>query len=104
MQLSLLPAQLPKESAVTFHAEYLPADRLSGDFYNVIKLDENNIAIYIGDVVGHGVSAAMLTIFANQNINSVKEDEEIVEIISPGFVLKNYIRHLTLLILKLKHI
>lgn len=26
----------------------------------------------------------MLTVFANQNINPVKEDEEIVEIISPG--------------------
>lgn len=88
MQRSLLPAQLPKEEAVCFKAEYMPADRLSGDFYNVIKIDENNIAIYIGDVVGHGVSAAMLTVFANQNITPTKEDVEEIEIISPGYVLK----------------
>lgn len=88
MQRSLLPAQLPKEEFVCFKAEYMPADRLSGDFYNVIKIDDNNIAVYIGDVVGHGVSAAMLTVFANQNITPLKEDEDTIEIISPGYVLK----------------
>src|SRR5690606_25604965 len=67
MQLRLLPNTLPEDSTVTFNAEYLPAERLSGDFYNVIRLDEENLAIYIGDVAGHGVSAAMLTIFVNQN-------------------------------------
>nr|WP_300093209.1 MASE3 domain-containing protein [Sedimentibacter sp.] len=86
MQRSMLPSQMPKNMKVSFQAEYLPAERLSGDFYNVIKLDENNIAIYIGDVSGHGVSAAMLTVFANQNI--VYTNDEDLEIITPGFVLK----------------
>jgi len=89
MQRSLLPVQMPQDMSVSFHAGYQPAERLSGDFYNVIKLDENNIAIYIGDVVGHGVSAAMITVFANQNIKPLKDDEGAVEIISPGSVLKN---------------
>jgi len=89
MQRSLLPIQLPRDTSFSFCACYLPAERLSGDFYNVIKLDENNIAICIGDVAGHGVSAAMLTVFANQNIKPLKEDADTVEIISPGFVLKN---------------
>lgn len=89
MQRSLLPAQMPQDISVSFHAEYLAAERLSGDFYNVIKLDENNIAIYIGDVSGHGVSAAMLTVFANQNIKPLKEEEDLSEeIIEPGYVLK----------------
>lgn len=89
MQRSLMPAQMPQDVSISFHAEYLPAERLSGDFYNVIKLDENNIAIYIGDVSGHGVSAAMLTVFAYQNIIPLKEEEDhATEIISPGYVLK----------------
>jgi len=89
MQRSLFPAHMPQGISVSFNAGYLPAERLSGDFYNVIKLDESNIAIYIGDVAGHGVSAAMLTVFANQNIKPLKDDENTVEIISPGFVLKS---------------
>lgn len=89
MQRSLFPTHMPQGISVSFNAGYLPAERLSGDFYNVIKLDESNIAIYIGDVAGHGVSAAMLTVFANQNIKPLKDDENTVEIISPGFVLKN---------------
>ena len=90
MQRCLLPAQMPQDASVSFNAEYLAAERLSGDFYNVIKLDENNIAIYIGDVSGHGVSAAMLTVFANQNLKPLREEEDLSErIIEPGFVLKN---------------
>lgn len=88
MQRSILPEKLPQDMYVSFYASYIPAERLSGDFYNVIKLDEENIALYIGDVAGHGVSAAMLTVFANQNIRPVKDDETF-EIISPGYVLKN---------------
>ena len=88
IQLSLLPSKMPEEIAVSFEAGYLPADRLSGDFYNVTKLDENNFSVYIGDVSGHGVSAAMLTIFANQNLKPLRETEDSVEIISPGYALK----------------
>ena len=89
MQRCLLPAQMPKNMSVSFDAVYLPAEKLSGDFYNVVKLDENNIAIYIGDVSGHGISAAMLTVFAYQNIIQLKEkikcDEEIIK---PEVILK----------------
>lgn len=89
MQRSLLPSKMPDEPSMSFNSFYLPAERLSGDFYNVIKLDEHNIAIYIGDVAGHGVSAAMLTVFANQNIKPIKEASTSVEILSPSDVLKN---------------
>ncbi len=89
MQRCLLPSQMPNNTSVSFHAQYFAAERLSGDFYNVIQLDEDNIAIYIGDVSGHGVSAAMLTVFANQNIKPLKEEDFTGEIVEPGFVLKS---------------
>ncbi len=89
MQRSLLPKQMPKNIPVFFDAEYLPAEKLSGDFYNVLKLDEDNIAVYIGDVSGHGISAAMLTVFAFQNIIQLKEKgAPSGEILKPSFVLK----------------
>jgi len=83
MQLRLMPAKLPKDESVSIQAEYLPAERLSGDFYNLVRLDEDNVAIYIGDVSGHGVSAAMLTIFANQNITPLKPEEAMENRITP---------------------
>nr|WP_300004936.1 MASE3 domain-containing protein [Tissierella sp.] len=90
MQLCLLPEKMPTNMSVDFKAEYLPADNLSGDFYNVVKLDEENIAVYIGDVSGHGISAAMLTVFAYQNVIHLNEkDGTDKELIEPGFVLKN---------------
>ncbi len=93
MQHLLLPPQMPQDNHVSFCAKYMPAEHLSGDFYNVIKLDDDNIAIYMGDVSGHGVSAAMLTVFANQNIRTRKEEDgNETEIISPGYVLKNLYR------------
>ncbi|OLS03830.1 MASE3 domain-containing protein [Tissierella creatinophila] len=87
MQRCLLPNQMPGGMSVSFDAEYLAAEHLSGDFYNVIKLDEDNIAIYIGDVSGHGISAAMLSVFAYQNVLQLKENLT-QKIIEPGLVLK----------------
>lgn len=87
MQRCLLPLKMPQNQEVSFAWEYLAAKNLSGDFYNVIKLDEDNIAVYIGDVSGHGISASMLTIFAYQNIIQLKE-KSYGQIIEPGFVLK----------------
>lgn len=90
MQQSLLPDNMPQDDLISFEAVYLPAEHLSGDFYNVVRLDENNIAVYIGDVAGHGVSAAILTVFANQNIKSLKETEDSINsIITPGYVVNS---------------
>ena len=89
VQSCLLPAEMPQNMLVTFNAEFFIAAHLSGDFYNVIKLDEDNIAVYIGDVSGHGVAAAMLTVFANQNVIQLKERKsESNKILKPGIILK----------------
>lgn len=93
IQKSLLPHKLPDETEVAFDTRYFPAEHVGGDFYNIFKLDDRNIGIYIGDVSGHGVSAAMLTVFMNQTIKSVYGDGEYTnKIISPSVVLKNVYR------------
>lgn len=90
IQLSMLPKMLPHTQNVAFEACYFPAERVSGDFYNVVKIDENRIGMYIGDVSGHGVSAAMLTVFLNQSIKPKKENSQgIKEALLPSEVLTN---------------
>jgi len=90
IQKSLLPQYLPEDEEVAFSAGYFPAEHVSGDFYNVFKIDEKNIGMYIGDVSGHGVPAAMLTVFAKQSIIGRREGENGKdEIYSPADVLNN---------------
>ena len=90
MQLSLLPANLPDDGSVSFSARYYPAERLSGDFYNVFTIDDENIAFYIGDVAGHGVLAAILTMFVYQNIKAVESsDSNGKYIVKPSDVLEH---------------
>ncbi len=44
-----------------FHHLYLPASTVGGDFFNVIKLDEDRAGIFIADVMGHGARSALVT-------------------------------------------
>jgi sigma-B regulation protein RsbU (phosphoserine phosphatase) len=41
--------------------KYAASFHLSGDFYSIVKTDNNHAAILIADVMGHGVRAAMVT-------------------------------------------
>ena len=36
---------------------------VSGDLYDVMRLDETHIGFYMADAVGHGMPAALLTMF-----------------------------------------
>lgn len=60
VQMSLLPKQLPKISQFEFAAKAIPAREVGGDFYDIIKLEENLFEIVIADVAGKGLSAALL--------------------------------------------
>ncbi|MGW3341709.1 SpoIIE family protein phosphatase [Nonomuraea rubra] len=62
MQRELLPRELPSLPAVTAAAHYLPAGKdmeVGGDWYDVIPLSADRVAIVIGDVMGHGVAEAV---------------------------------------------
>ncbi|MDP4091984.1 MAG: MASE3 domain-containing protein [Bacillota bacterium] len=89
IQKAILPDRLPNSDEVAFEAKYYPAEKVSGDFYNIFRLDENRIGMYIGDVSGHGVPAAMLTMFLSQSIKTVKElDGSKFEVLKPSKVLE----------------
>ncbi len=60
IQKSFLPQQLPEVMGIEFVAEYRPAYSVGGDFYDVFWLDDRRLGIFIGDVSGKGVSAALL--------------------------------------------
>lgn len=76
IQTNMLPT-LKQYNNLSFDSRYVPSEELSGDFYDLIPLSQNRIAIYISDVVGHGVSASILTMFVRQTMRSILKEEKI---------------------------
>lgn len=53
---------------------YKPCEMLSGDMFDIFFIDNEHIGIYISDVVGHGITASMMTMFVRQTMRAIKED------------------------------
>ncbi|WP_404953814.1 SpoIIE family protein phosphatase [Streptomyces sp. 147326] len=61
LQRALLPTALASSPYVDVAHRYVPGSRITevgGDWYDVINLPDGRIALVVGDVMGHGVSAA----------------------------------------------
>ncbi|MCB1180266.1 MAG: SpoIIE family protein phosphatase, partial [Leptospiraceae bacterium] len=69
----IIPAEVPNLEGVQIQADYIPFREIGGDFYNFFKIDENNLGVLIGDVSGHGLSSALLTVMANTVIQSFEK-------------------------------
>ena len=69
VQQAFLPQQFPtfprkaapEESALRFYSRYLPTTTLAGDFFHVIQISDTQAGVFICDVMGHGVRAALVT-------------------------------------------
>lgn len=70
LQQSLLPMKEIVHPGVSFIAENLPCERLSGDFFDIYPIDEDKIGMYILDVSGHGINAALMNIYIYNYIRS----------------------------------
>lgn len=60
IQRSLLPAEIPQIDGFEVVARWQPAREVSGDYYDVLELSGDRLAVCIGDVVGKGMPAALL--------------------------------------------
>ena len=56
---SLLPAKLPSFLNAKMYAKYVPSGEIGGDFYDFHYSDDRHLGIFIADVTGHGVPAAL---------------------------------------------
>jgi sigma-B regulation protein RsbU (phosphoserine phosphatase) len=67
---------LPKNSyygKLKLEGKYLPCEDLSGDFFDIAKIDEDKYAFYIADVMGHGVKSSVMTMFVKLTIGAIFE-------------------------------
>jgi len=68
IQSSLLPRKSPKQRHFSFAWRYEPCGSVGGDIFNLVPLDEDRIIVYMVDVSGHGVPAALVTVSITQFI------------------------------------
>ncbi len=60
IQQSLLPKEIPQLPGIALATAWRPARAVGGDYFDVLRLDGNRLAICIADVSGKGVPAALL--------------------------------------------
>lgn len=58
---SLPPGVAPELSAVRFAHRYQPSGAVGGDYFDILPLSDSRTAVFICDVMGHGVRAALVT-------------------------------------------
>ncbi len=59
VQRRMMPAALPEAPGYEFAARYIPSEVVGGDFYDIVR-HAGRIELLIGDVVGHGIAAALM--------------------------------------------
>ncbi len=84
-----LPKDIPEIEGLSMHAYYQPAQRMGGDYYNTIQVN-NKVVFYLSDVSGHGMEGTLLSAFVKATIDSyviLKPDE-----INPEKILRHLSR------------
>jgi len=69
IQQSLLPRQAPHHDAFRFAWRFQPCESVGGDLFNLQQVSEDRLMVYLLDVSGHGVSAAMVTVSVYQSLS-----------------------------------
>src|SRR5215813_3135573 len=70
VQLELLPAKDPELKGYDISAYNFPTEEVSGDYYDWVRIYEDQIGIVIADVAGKGVPAAILMAFLRASLRA----------------------------------
>lgn len=87
VQTDLLPAPLLDASPLTITTLYRPADYISGDIYDISRLDETHFGFSIADATGHGLPAALLTFLIRNSLRGKEIFDHAYRIVGPGELL-----------------
>jgi len=66
IQQSLLPRTVPDIESLAIAWKFMPSHVIGGDIFNVFRLDEDHVGMYMIDVSGHGVPSALITVSVSQ--------------------------------------
>jgi len=76
IQEGLLPKRIPQVRGLDVAGTWHPASMVGGDYFDVLKFGERRLAVCVGDVVGKGISAALLMANLQASFRAVAPDSE----------------------------
>jgi sigma-B regulation protein RsbU (phosphoserine phosphatase) len=83
IQTLLLPRKIPDLDFLDIDATYIPCKEMSGDFYDIIILDENRTVFVVADVSGKGVPGAMVVSNMQASLKAfLKYSSNLIEVVS----------------------
>lgn len=94
VQRDLLPNPTLDFGSIHVETLFRPADDLSGDIYDLRPLDEDRLGIAIADATGHGLPAALLTLFVKRAFRGKEFNEDGEQLVPPEKVLSRINREL----------
>jgi sigma-B regulation protein RsbU (phosphoserine phosphatase) len=80
LQSALMPQRFPnfphdateEESAVRFYPFFRPSMIVSGDFFDVLDISDDRAGLFICDVMGHGVRAALVAAIVRSVVSELR--------------------------------
>ncbi len=75
VQLGFLPTRFPRHDRIVFDQYYLTCEILGGDLYDAFEIDQDHVGIYMADVAGHGVSAALVSGLLKMAVATIRQQK-----------------------------
>lgn len=85
IQRALLPHEPPRLDGFSLQTFYRPGRYVGGDLYNVVRVNDRYVVLYVADATGHGVSSAMLSVLFDRKL--VLSETGTTQPLSPARVL-----------------
>ena len=76
VQTYLIPQWLRLEGNIVFSSIYTPSIDIGGDLFDILKISETKFVLYVGDISGHGVKAALMMTAVKSIIGMLIEGEK----------------------------
>lgn len=103
IQQALLPESGPQTGYLKSSYRYLPLEAVGGDYFNFIEMREGGVGVFIADVVGHGIPAALFLSLLKSSTNKIwrkyalkprefmsRLNHDLVEVMSSYFITALY--------------
>lgn len=84
VQDSYLPRNLPLFSHAHFAWHFEPCEELSGDAFNILRLGESKVGMYVADVSGHGVASSLLSVQLSRLLTQIDQPDSLLRSHSRG--------------------
>lgn len=88
VQKEFMSSTVQDVHGISFSSLWRPASVVSGDMYDITQLDDDHVALFLVDAIGHGISAAMLAMMLTRTLAANRFDSTTGKFTQPRDILK----------------